>query len=205
MPSTTHRSRNRVLTGAELSTGEGCELLALGRIDQLKELDRGRIRPAITGYKPDSDEAHDAARRVGVILIGVHMFRPKKEQAKLDDANLRQLAAVEMNGKDFYRDARSARARSLGLPVVGSSDAHFWPQVGIKTTVLPTPEITQESVALAIRLQKTRARFLSYGPLAVRLYSTWKRVAKMQRAREDDQAQNGLFVLADPHLVEEGS
>jgi predicted metal-dependent phosphoesterase TrpH len=174
----------RILTGAELSVSEGCDLLVYGTIEQLRALDGSLPRPVTEGTKPAFADALRAIRHTDTVVVGAHLLRPKKELAKLGEPNLLALDALELNGKDFFKDHDvRVRAKELGRPIVGGSDAHFWAQVGIKCTVVPTEEITQQSVASAIRQHRTRVRFLSYGPLAVRLAQTYKRVAKAHHAR----------------------
>ncbi len=177
----------RVLTGAELSMREGADLLVLAPIERLRRFDESLPLPATLGYKPVIGEAIAAARTAGALLIGAHMFRPKKELANLGLHNLRYLNAVELNGKDQSGAAQQRLrevARGLRLPVVAGSDAHFWPQVGIRATVFDIPEISQAAVADAIRRGATATRSLPYGPLAVRISGAVKRWVKAREIRE---------------------
>ena len=174
----------RILTGAELSLRETCDVLLLGSLERLRRFDGLLALPATGGYKPAFAEALAAARRAGLFMIGAHMFRPGKELAKLGAERLRSLDALEANGKDFFGDTRVfAAAQKMERPVVGGSDAHYWPQVGIKATVLAISEVTQASVVDAVRTGQTRIESLSYGPLAVRISGTYKRVLKIKRMR----------------------
>ncbi len=174
----------RLLSGAELSILEGCDLIVLGTVRQLQALDAALAEPPTGGYRPPFDEAIAAVRRVGGFVAGAHMFRPGKELAKVGLPRLAALDALEFNGKDFTMDDRvSAEATRLGLPIMGGSDAHFWAQVGIKATVLPIGEITQASVASAIRDGLASVASQPYGPLAVQISGAYKRIAKTQRAR----------------------
>lgn len=174
----------RILTGAELSLRETCDVLLLGSLERLRRFDGFLTLPATRGYKPGFAEALAAARRAGLFMIGAHMFRPGKELAKLGAERLRSLDALEANGKDFFGDTRVfASAQKMDRPVVGGSDAHYWPQVGIKATILPIAEIRQASVVEAIRDGQTRIESLNYGPLAVKISGTYKQVLKMKRLR----------------------
>jgi len=74
-------------------------------------------------------------------------------------------------------------AAKLRVPVVGGSDAHFWAQVGIKATVLPVDELTQTSVASEIRTGRAAVESQSYGPIAVQISGSYKRIAKARAAR----------------------
>ncbi len=172
-----------VLTGAELSVQEGCDVLVIGTLQQLAKVDSGLTQPATSGYRPPFAEALAVAREVGVLLVGAHMFRPLKELGKLGAANLAQLDALEINGKDFHAaDRLRAAASRLRLPVVGGSDAHLWPQVGIRATVLPIREVTQAAVAQAVTGGRTGVRTLAYGPAAVSICTTYKRLVKARRS-----------------------
>ncbi len=174
----------RLLSGAELSILEGCDLIVLGTVRQLEALDATLARPATAGYRAPFDEAIAAVRHAGGFVAGAHMFRPGKELAKVGLPRLAALDALELNGKDFTMDDRvGAEATRLGLPIMGGSDAHFWAQVGIKTTVLPIDEITQASVTSAIRDGLASVASQPYGPLAVQISGAYKRIAKTQRER----------------------
>jgi PHP-associated len=174
-----------VLTGAELSLvdkGRPADLILLGTLDQLRRFNGRLTRPATGGYRPSFAEAVAAARETGLFVIGAHMFRPGKELAALG-RELAALDAVEANGKDFRKDEPVYdAARRLGLPVVGGSDAHFWPQIGIKATLLPINEITQGRVTEAIREGLAAVEGLDYGPVAVQISGTYKRILKAKQA-----------------------
>ncbi|HEV2438640.1 MAG TPA: PHP-associated domain-containing protein [bacterium] len=175
-----------IVTGAELSlmdNGRAADLVLLGTLDQLRRFNGRLARPATEGYKPALSEAISAARDAGLFVIGAHIFRPGKELAALG-RELAALDAIEANGKDFRKDERIYdAARRLGLPVVGGSDAHFWPQIGIKATLLPINEITQGRVTQAIREGLATVESLDYGPVAVQISGAYKRILKARQAR----------------------
>src|SRR5579871_4660331 len=54
----------RLLSGAELSILEGCDLIVLGTVRQLQALDAALAEPPTGGYRPPFDEAIAAVRRV---------------------------------------------------------------------------------------------------------------------------------------------
>lgn len=174
-----------ILTGAELSLmdhGRPADLVLLGTLGQLRRFNGRLTRPATGGYRPPLAEAVAAARDAGLFIIGAHMFRQGKELAALG-RELASLDAVEANGKDFRKDERVYdAARRLGLPVVGGSDAHFWPQIGIKATLLPINEITQDRVTTAIRDGLAAVESLDYGPVAVQISGAYKRILKARQA-----------------------
>ena len=176
----------RILTGAELSLmdeGRPADLILLGTLEQLRRFNGRLTRPATGGYRPAFAEAIAVARETGVFVIGAHMYRPGKELALLG-RELAALDALEANGKDFRGDDRVYdAARRLSLPVVGGSDAHFWPQVGIKATLLPINEITQSAVTRAVREGLAGVESLDYGPVAVQISGAYKRILKVRQAR----------------------
>jgi hypothetical protein len=175
-----------ILTGAELSLmdqGRPADLILLGTLDQLRRFNGRLVRPATGGYRPPLAEAVAVARETQTFVIGAHIFRPGKELAALG-RELASLDAIEANGKDFRKDERVYdAARRLGLPVVGGSDAHFWPQIGIKATLLPINEITQAKVTEAIREGLATVESLDYGPVAVQISGAYKRILKARQAR----------------------
>ena len=175
-----------ILTGAELSLmdeGRPADLILLGTVDQLRTFNGRLSRPATGGYKPPFAEAVAVARDAGLFVIGAHIFRVGKELAALG-RELAALDALEANGKDFRKDERIYDfGRRIGLPVVGGSDAHFWPQIGIKATLLPINEITQGRVTAAIRDGLATVESLDYGPVAVQISAAYKRILKARQAR----------------------
>ena len=159
----------RLLSGAELSIAQGCDLIVLATVGQLRELDGALTKPATHGYRHPFAEAVAAAHAVGAFVIGAHMVRPGKELAKVGKDKLGALDALELNGKDFIADDRVRTvAAKLRVPVVGGSDAHFWAQVGIKATVLAVDDLTQTSVASEIRTGRTAVESQGPGPIACR-------------------------------------
>ncbi len=176
----------QILTGAELSLlneGRPADLILLGTLDQLRRFNGHLSRPATGGYKPPFVEAVAVARQAGLFAIGAHIFRQGKELAVLG-RELAALDALEANGKDFRKDERIYDfARRVGLPVVGGSDAHFWPQIGIKATLLPINDITQAKVTAAIRDGLATVESLDYGPVAVQISGAYKRILKARQAR----------------------
>jgi len=67
---------------------------------------------------------------------------------------LQWLSAMEVfNGHCDDGESSQARrlARTLGLPGVGGSDAHFAPEVGIAATLFPDPISTDEELIAALR------------------------------------------------------
>jgi hypothetical protein len=124
-----------IVNGAEISLLHGGDLIALGKQECIKKLDKklglnsGRRPPLPEVLNQVGDE---------LVLIGAHPYRPMGGLLKFGTGYLKRLTALEINGKDYgiEPDVRKVAAE-LGLSVVGGSDAHYWPQVGISCTGLP--------------------------------------------------------------------
>jgi len=137
-----------VINGAEISLMHGGDLIALGQPEAIKRID-AKLRLS-KGYRPPLP---DLLRVVpeDVVLIGAHPFRPMGGLLKFDQACLKRLTALEVNGKDITIAAQVREvADDLGLALVGGSDAHYWPQVGISSTILPInqPDISEIKSAI---------------------------------------------------------
>jgi len=138
-----------IINGAEISLMHGGDLIALGKPEAIKKVDT-KLRLS-KGYRPPLP---DLIRAINddIVLIGAHPFRPMGGLLKFDRACLKRLTALEVNGKDIAIAAQVREvADNLGLALVGGSDAHYWPQVGICSTVLPInrPDINEiKSVVL---------------------------------------------------------
>lgn len=182
-----------ILSGAELSIRGGADLLLFGTIAQLRSFDRALPVPATGGYKPTLREALELAQTQGIFVIGAHPLRPKKDLAKFDEDVLLQVNAFELNGKDFDRDDRvRAFATRLDRPIVAGSDAHFWPQVGIKQTGVQIDSITLASVMSAIASHRGDVRRLAYGPIAIRICKLYKKIAKSRALRRPGDATTSI-------------
>lgn len=138
-----------IINGVEISLMHGGDLIALGDPENIRKLDKrfGLNR----GQRPPLP---DIIRNAGddLILIGAHPYRPAGGLMKFDACWLKELTALEINGKDYglEHDVRKTAA-DLGLPVVGGSDAHYWPQIGISLTSIPLerPDITMLKEAIS--------------------------------------------------------
>lgn len=149
-----------VLTGTELTVSDGADIIVIGTLDNLAKFDR-QFRPKLSeGNLPRLADIFEPARDADLVLIGAHPTRDGKRLVDVGEDLMSKLDALEVNGKDMAgRSVHAdivARARRIGKPVVGSSDAHLWPQVGVQRTVLPGPELTQEGLRNALAGKKTR-------------------------------------------------
>ena len=124
-----------IINGAEISLMHGGDLIALGAPEAIKKMDRKL--DLNKGYRPPLPDVLKAADD-DLVLIGAHPFRPTGGLLKFDSSYLKRLTALEINGKDYGIEVDVRKfATDLGLPVVGGSDAHYWPQIGISLTMLP--------------------------------------------------------------------
>ncbi len=131
----------RMFSGAEITVGERVDFIVVGDIEEVKKLDSS-FCPKLSewNFVPALDFL-EKARRLDLIVISAHPFRPGKETAKLPlEEVFQRVAAVEVNGRDYGTEERVADlARSYSLPVAGSSDAHYYLQVGIRSTCDTSP------------------------------------------------------------------
>ena len=173
----------RLLSGAELSIAEGCDLIVLAAVGQLRELDRSLAKPATQGYRAPFDEAVAAAHAVGAFVIGAHLVRPGKELAKVGIHKLCALDALELNGKDFSSDDRvRAVAEPLEVPLWGAATLTFGHRSASRRRCCPLDGITQTAVASAIRTGGAAVESQHYGPIAVQFSESYKRLAKARAA-----------------------
>jgi hypothetical protein len=101
------------------------------------------------------------------------------------------LDAIEVNGKDmgqsegFVQAEIEQIAARLGKPIVGSSDAHLWAQVGVQRTEVPLPELSLEGLRGCIAEGLTAPESTPGTARTVRMCQTHKRLIKASiRARE---------------------
>jgi hypothetical protein len=129
-----------IFNGAEVNLREDGHVLVIGEMELIRELD-SRL-DLNNGYRPSLEELVDTCSD-DLLLIGAHPFRPNGGVIKCEDALLKRLNALELNGKDYKLEGRvREEADRLDMPVVGGSDAHLWPQVGISMTMFPSAEIS---------------------------------------------------------------
>ncbi|MFN7976300.1 MAG: PHP-associated domain-containing protein [Acidobacteriota bacterium] len=145
-----------LIPGGEINIREGAHVVVLGEVNEIRRLDLSFPAPLSRGYEPTLKEMLDVSERFDVVRIGAHMFRAQKELGKFPDDDLRRLDALEVNGKDFAKDAvLLERAADLGLPIVAGSDAHHWLQLGVRHTVVEVEKMGVFEILRAIRLGRT--------------------------------------------------
>lgn len=102
-------------------------------------------RTASRKYTPE--EIVSLAHERGCAAIIAHPFRRSRVRESGADFD-----AVEINGKHpDNADRVRALARSLGLPIVAGSDAHYPFEVGRAVTRIDSTELTPDAVVDAIR------------------------------------------------------
>lgn len=182
-----------ILSGAEVTVRDAGDTIVLGPLDALRAFDAMFERPLSSAYHPTLPEFLDRVRRVPLIAIAAHPYRPEKRLARCRPADLARFDAIEVNGKDtFLRPSTVMRSRRLatrlGLPNVGSSDCHFWPQLGVVATTLPAAELTFAHLRSSIRHHATRVRLRAHGAGIVRFCRTHKALVKARLAPATVQA-----------------
>lgn len=171
-----------LVPGAEVNIREGAHVIVLAETSELQRLDLAFDEPLSQGYEPGLREFLDITDDFELLRIGAHMFRRGKELGKFSPVDLRRLHALEVNGKDFGTEIMLlVQARALGLPVVGGSDAHHWLQVGVRSTILHTEEISVRSLVKTVKEGLTGYATSSYTPVRVRAAKSVKNVTKLLR------------------------
>lgn len=174
-----------VLTGAELTVADGADIILIGQAESLLRLDEHFSPRLSAGCFPRLRDVFEPARNAGLIMIGAHPTRPGKRLVAVGEQLLGLLDALEINGKDVAQRSPQKEvagwADKAGLPLVGSSDAHLWPQVGVQRTLAPLPELTLEGLRLAISQGMVQTETLPSVRQVVKLCGTHKRLAKVSR------------------------
>ena len=143
-----------VLTGAEITVADGADIIAIGPLDEIANLD-GKFQPRLSqDYHPYLADILDAAKGSSIIFIGAHPTRPMKKLAELDGKLLSALNALELNGRDVADGIANGNikklAAGLNLPTTSGSDAHLPPQVGVQYSLLPVYEFSLESLRYSL-------------------------------------------------------
>jgi predicted metal-dependent phosphoesterase TrpH len=175
-----------VLSGAEVTVGERVDFIVVGDVDRLAALDNA-FTPRLSEWNhPPAMQFAREARRQGLLLILAHPFRAEKEAAKLDEEIFDLVHAVEVNGRDHGGERQVVElAERHNLPLSGGSDAHFYLQVGIRSTILPQAAIINApSIIEAFDAGRTRVHAKPYARAVVEFCQEVKRVAKWQGSVE---------------------
>lgn len=172
-----------VLSGAEVTVAERVDFIVVGPLDNLSKLDSA-FRPKLSEWSHvPALEFAAAAREQGLTLVLAHPFRVGKEAAKLDERIFGLVHAIEVNGRDHGGERQVvALAEQRGLPLSGGSDAHFYLQVGIRSTIVPAGEVHHDAIREAFTANRTRVHAKHYARSVVEFCQEVKRVAKWQGA-----------------------
>jgi predicted metal-dependent phosphoesterase TrpH len=176
-----------MFSGCEVTVGERIDFIVVGELAAIEKLDSVFGPRLSEGHFPPGLDFLAQARLLPLIVISAHPFRPGKETAKLPlEEVFAQVHAIEVNGRDYGSERRSAMlAHEHGRPVSGGSDAHYYLQVGIRSTVLPGGDVSLEAIERAFGQQTTRAHCKPYAESVVTLCKQIKNLAKRrQEARE---------------------
>lgn len=171
-----------LVPGAEVTLQEQADVVVIGAVEDLRQLD-SRFNPGLAqGYHPSFEELVGTAGDLRLVLIGAHMFRPQKSLARLGESYLLRLSALEANGRDFaYTEKLLKQAAILDLPVVGGSDAHHSWQLGVRATLVPLEEVSLAGLQEAIRQHQTGIAGLPAASWRVNCAAWYKKVVKWQR------------------------
>ncbi len=172
----------RMFSGCEVTVAERVDFIVVGGLDAVRSLDGAFEAPLSESYFPPGIQFLTEARRRKLLVISAHPFREGKRIAKLPlDEVFARVHAVEVNGRDYGTEKKvAALAHEAGLPVSGGSDAHFYLQVGIRSTIVPCANVSLDALLHAFEERTTKAHCKPYAPAVVQLCQEIKRVMKMR-------------------------
>ena len=143
-----------VFRGVEVHTTLG-DILVFGLYRDFPwEVDGRRLLRMVEGAGGAAIAAHPFRAEGYALGQTLRMARISIEGVLDWCPELQWLSAMEVfNGHCDDGESSQARrlARTLGLPGVGGSDAHFAPEVGIAATLFPDPISTDEELIAALR------------------------------------------------------
>lgn len=139
-----------VLTGAEITVADKADVVAIGPIDDIRELDN-RFYPKLSeDNHPYLADILNASIGSDIIFIGAHPTRPLKRLADIDKEILGALNSLELNGRDVADGIADGNiiqlAATLNLPATSGSDAHLPPQVGVQYSILPVDRLNLDNL-----------------------------------------------------------
>lgn len=184
----------RMFAGCEVTVGERVDFIVVGDYKQIERLDASFYPRLSESNFPPGLDFLKRARELDLIVVSAHPFRPGKETAKLPLAQVfSQVDAVEINGRDHGTEYEVASlANDHNLPLSGGSDAHYYLQVGIRSTVVPGSQLTHQAIRHAFRSRSTRAHCKPYAAKVVALCKEIKNIAK----RRQEPVSAGAIVAA---------
>ncbi len=193
-----------VLTGAEVTLADEADVTVIGPLECLAWLDKQFLPTLSSGFFPRLVDLIEPAHAAGLILIGAHPTRPRKVLADLAEEHLRLLDALEVSGKDMATGPANEFverfASDLDLPVIGGSDAHYWPQVGVEYTVFPCQELTFDALRVSLSRKETCARTSPNVTKMVRLCTAYKRRFKAKLLQRNQSLPETLVRPSAIHV-----
>ncbi len=175
-----------VLAGAELTVAERVDVILIGGIDQLGLFDGSFLPMPSQGYLPRLGDVFGPAREAGLLVIAAHPTRQGKSTVEAGRRHLGRFDALEINGKDVALRRVEPEIRRIAaefdLPVVGGSDAHVWPQVGVQSTILALSELTQKGLRLCLARREASTETAPRIDSLVRISKAHKSIVKQRLA-----------------------
>jgi predicted metal-dependent phosphoesterase TrpH len=173
----------RVFSGFEMTVEERIDFIVVGELDNIEKLDKAFSPRLSEDNHVPGIEFLEKAKEHEVILLSAHPYRPGKETAKLPlDEVFGLVDGIEANGRDFGTEYRvAALAREYGRAVSGGSDAHYYLQVGVRSTVIPDDELTLDRIRAALSSRTTVAHCKPYTEQLVKLCKEIKNLAKLRK------------------------
>jgi predicted metal-dependent phosphoesterase TrpH len=172
----------RMFSGCEVTVGERVDFIVVGDLEQLQCLDAAFYPRLSEANFPPGIDFLRKARDMDLLVIAAHPYRPGKELAKLPlDEVFSLVDAVEVNGRDYGTEHKvAALAREYDKPVSGGSDAHYYLQVGVRSTVVLGDELLLANIRRSFAEQTTTVRCKPYTEQLVKLCKELKNVAKLR-------------------------
>jgi hypothetical protein len=144
-----------IINGAEVNLKDEGHLLLLGDMSEIRSIDE-KLRLS-DGYRPSLEELLTNVSSE-IIVIGAHPFRPFSGLMQFAPSQLKLLHALELNGSDPENaDHVQQFTKIIGMPIVGGSDAHVWPMIGVSHTILPDCNISVANLKQSIVRGMTNA------------------------------------------------
>ncbi len=152
----------RVYPGMEVTLAERADIAVIAPLDYLRRLDESFDTPLTAGRHPSALEFIDRVGSLNIrsLRIVAHPTRDDKPADGVPEPMLAAIAdAVEVNARHVGFDAVNrtrALADRLGVPLVGGSDAHAWPQVGASSTLIAAADDSFDAVRSAVLAGRCR-------------------------------------------------
>ena len=178
----------KVFPGMEVDVEHGGHILVVGPRSAVLAL-RARLEPHVEpGRFVAFARLLDWCDEEGLLRIGAHPFRESNPLIGHDDATLRRLDGVDLNGKDLFtygprmKEQVEDWARALGLPVVAGSDTHHPLQFGCVANRLDDACETVAELAACVREGRYRIEVSACLETKVKAAGLVKKLLKRQAA-----------------------